>query len=156
MGWCPIYSPSSLSHVSLCSTNANSVKCSCKISPNLKIRGNATRFSRIWHQSHSVVSLHKKSGFCERWFVAWSYLIVWRVWELISLYECSRLLKKTAKHCANFYSLILKLISYVETKPEKLLCRLLFAVASLLDYKTTFLLLTPMTVLQLYTSIAPQ
>ena len=133
--WCPIYSPNSLSDVSFCSTNANSVKCSCKISSNLTIGGNASQFFGIWYKSHSAAFLREKSGFRERWFMAWSYLVVWRVWELISLCVCSRLSKKTAKRCANFCSLILKSISLVETKPEKPLCRSLFAVAGLLDYK---------------------
>ena len=44
----------------------------------------------------------------------------------------------------------------METKSEKLLRRSLFAVASLLDYKTTLLLSTPMAVSQLYASIAQQ
>ena len=72
----------------------------------------------------------------------------------MSLCVCSRLSKKTAKRCANFCSLILKSISCVETKPEKLLHRSLFAVASLSDCKTTLLLPTPMAVSQLYASIA--
>ena len=88
--------------------------------------------------------------------MAWRYLVVWRVWELIPLCVCSRLSKKTAKRCANFCSLILKSISYVETKPEKLLHRSLFAVASLSDCKTTLLLPNPMAVSQLYASIAQQ
>ena len=41
-----------------------------------------------------------------------------------------------------------------ETKPEKLLRRSLFSVASLSDYKTTLLLPTPMAVSQSYASIA--
>ena len=69
--WCPIYSPNSLLDVSLCSTDSNSVNCSCKTSPNLKIRGNATRFFRIWYKTHSAAFLHKKSGFRECWFVVW-------------------------------------------------------------------------------------
>ena len=44
----------------------------------------------------------------------------------------------------------------METKPEKLLRRSLFAVASLSDCKTTLLLPTPMAVSQLYASIAQQ
>ena len=153
-GWCLIYSPNSLSDVSLCSTDANSVRCSCKISPNLKKGGNAARIFRIWYKSHSAAFLCDKSGFRERWFVAWRYLVVWWVWELISLCVCSRLSKKTAKRCENFCSLILKSISCVETKPEKLLRRSLFAVASLSYCKTTLLLPTPMAVSQLYASIA--
>ena len=69
---------------------------------------------------------------------------------------CSRLSKKTAKRWENFCSLILKSISCVETKPEKLLRRSLFAVASLSYCKTTLLLPTPMAVSQLYASIAQQ
>ena len=42
----------------------------------------------------------------------------------------------------------------MEIKPEKPLRRSLFAVASLLDYKTALLLPTPMAVSQLYASIA--
>ena len=44
----------------------------------------------------------------------------------------------------------------VETKLERLLRRSLFAVASLLDFETTLLLLTLMAVSQLYASIAEQ
>ena len=44
----------------------------------------------------------------------------------------------------------------METKPEKLLYRSLFAVVSLWDYKTTILLPTLMAALQLYMNIAQQ
>ena len=67
---------------------------------------------------------------------------------------CSRLSKQMAKGYTNLCSLILKSISCVETKSEKLLRRSLFAVASLSDYKNMLLLPTPMAVSQLYASIA--
>ena len=64
--------------------------------------------------------------------------------------------EKDGEALRKFLQLILKSISCVGTKPEKLLRRSLFAVASLLDYKTTLLLPTPMAVSQLYASIAQQ
>ena len=67
----------------------------------------------------------------------------------------SRLLTKTAKHCANAYNLILTSISYAETRPEKLFRRSSFALVRLCIYKTTLLLPTPMGVLHLY-AIIPQ
>ena len=64
--------------------------------------------------------------------------------------------EKMPKRYAIFCSLILKSISCVETKPEKLLHRSLFAVASLLDCKTMLLLPTPMAVSQLYARLGQQ
>ena len=125
-GWCPIYSP------------------------------------EVWRIDQAVllteIFKNKKRRCCpffrERRPVVWVCLIVWRVRELISLCACSRLSKKTAKHCENFCNLILKSISCMERKPEKLLRYSLFAVASLWVFKITLLLPTPMAVLQLYANIA--
>ena len=75
-GCCPIDSPNSLSDVSFCSADANSVKCSCKISPHLKIGGNTVRFFRIWYQSHSGAVFVRKVDFvgADSWHeVIWSY-----------------------------------------------------------------------------------
>ena len=143
-GWCPIYSPNSLTDVSFCFPDAKFVKSSCRNFLNLKIWGNAARIFRIWDQSHSAPFLGKKSGFRGRWFVAWSYLVVWWVGEMISLCVCSRLSKKTTKPWANFWNLILTPISCMKTKPGKLLSYQSFALASWCIYKTTLLLPTQM------------
>ena len=155
-GWCPIYSPKSLLDVSFTPLTRILWSTAVKFPQNLRIGGNAVRFFRIWYQSHSAaffcvrkVDFVSADSWCQ---IALSFGESENWFHCV----CSRLLKKTVKHYANFCSLITKSIAYMETKLEKLLRRSLFAVAGFWDYKTMLLLLTPMAVLQLYVGITQQ